>query len=72
MDTKRPSLKLVKQILALVDKHKLDSFSIPGLTLTKSRHSIAEKQPLAQNMGQGILTSVEEIDAQIMKDLGLS
>jgi hypothetical protein len=67
---KRISVKILKQVLALVDKHKLDSIEISGLKITKSRHSFKDSGPGASESSEP--TTVEEIDAETKKMLGLN
>jgi DUF1009 family protein len=68
---KRISIKQLKQLLGLVDKHKLDLLELPGVKVTKSKHLLKEVSPTEAPNTYFEPTSVDEIDAEIKKALGV-
>lgn len=71
--TKRPSLKLVKQLLVLVEKYKLDHLEIPGIKLSKSKHTYSPQELRAMNGAAPVVTtfdSISDIDREIAQSLG--
>lgn len=71
------SLKEIKNILALVEHHKLDEFEIPGFFRCKKTRHEQQAQPAAsaptpmdRSRFYNGPTSIEELDAEIEREVG--
>lgn len=74
MDAKKLSIKTIRQLLALADKFCLDTLEVPGLKITKSKHQLkdsTQKGAIPPVSGSYEPTSIDEIDAEIKKTLGV-
>lgn len=66
------SIKYLKQVLSLIDSHKLTTLELPGIKITKPLilSEPPQKQPkLNQSVGDEP-TTIEELDAEINRALG--
>jgi hypothetical protein len=75
MEVKKISLKQFKQLLKLIDDHRLDFVEFNGVTISKKHPHFVPAQSMTPKFGFGDAstepTTVEELDAEITKAMGL-